>query len=75
MFVEAQLFLNMIAIHFDRNLRAQMFCLHRQNGKLFLFMKGVFADAQQQEFIIVSEYFPCWVSGALRFSPYSSHAL
>lgn len=75
MFIEAQQFLNMIAIHFDRNLRAQMFCLHRQNGKLFLFMKGMSADAQQQEFIIFSEYFPCWISGALSFSPCSSHAL
>lgn len=48
MFIEAQQFLNMTPIHFDKNSRVQMLCLHRKNGKLFLFLKGMFADAQQQ---------------------------
>lgn len=74
LFIDTQKFLN-IAIHFDRNLRAQVFCLHRQNDKWFLFTKDMFAGAPWQELINFSEYLPCWISGALSFFPYSSHAL
>lgn len=52
MFIEEPEVLNMIAIHLDRNLKVEMFCLHI---KLFPFRKGVFAGAQQQVLLIFFE--------------------